>query len=157
MPMYNVLEYSKNNSKTFGFLWNYYRDEPNNPPINFVTNPSTVIRNADRITNSASFKYKNRILGKTPNNDNNDNSLNKNVEIVLQLKHLDKFWDSLTIPLVNCELSLTLTCFKNCVLTDLTTTTADATANPPVVAINTPTNATFKITDTKCSSSYFFS
>ena len=27
MPMYNLLEYSKNFSKTSGSLWNYYRDE----------------------------------------------------------------------------------------------------------------------------------
>ena len=30
MPMYNLLEYSKNYSKTIGSFWNYYRDEPNN-------------------------------------------------------------------------------------------------------------------------------
>ena len=29
MPMYNLIEYSKNYSKTIGILWNYYRDEPN--------------------------------------------------------------------------------------------------------------------------------
>ena len=29
MPMYNLLEYSKNYSKTTGSVWNYYRDEPN--------------------------------------------------------------------------------------------------------------------------------
>ena len=29
MPMYNLLEYSKNYRKTAGSLWNYYRDEPN--------------------------------------------------------------------------------------------------------------------------------
>ena len=29
MPMYNLLEDSKNNRKTTGSLWNYYRDEPN--------------------------------------------------------------------------------------------------------------------------------
>ena len=29
MPMYNLLEYSKNYRKTTGSLWNYYRDEPN--------------------------------------------------------------------------------------------------------------------------------
>ena len=29
MPMYNLLEYSKNCKKTTGSLWNYYRDEPN--------------------------------------------------------------------------------------------------------------------------------
>ena len=27
LPMYNLLEYSKNYSKTPGSLWNYYRDE----------------------------------------------------------------------------------------------------------------------------------
>ena len=31
MPMYNLLEYSKNYKKTTGNLWNYYRDEPSNP------------------------------------------------------------------------------------------------------------------------------
>ena len=31
MPMYNLLEYSKNYKKTTGSLWNYYRDEPSNP------------------------------------------------------------------------------------------------------------------------------
>ena len=29
MPMYDLLEYSKNYKKTTGSLWNYYRDEPN--------------------------------------------------------------------------------------------------------------------------------
>ena len=29
MPMYNLLEYSKNYRKTTGSLWIYYRDEPN--------------------------------------------------------------------------------------------------------------------------------
>ena len=28
--MYNLLEYSNNNRKTTGSLWNYYRDEPSN-------------------------------------------------------------------------------------------------------------------------------
>ena len=27
IPMYNLLEYSKNYSKTIGLLYNYYRDE----------------------------------------------------------------------------------------------------------------------------------
>ena len=31
MPMYNLLEYSKNYKKTTSSLWNYYRDEPCNP------------------------------------------------------------------------------------------------------------------------------
>ena len=28
MLVYNLIEYSKNYSKTLGSLWNYYRDEP---------------------------------------------------------------------------------------------------------------------------------
>ena len=31
MPMYNLLEYSKNYKKTTGSLWNYYRDQPSDP------------------------------------------------------------------------------------------------------------------------------
>ena len=50
MPMYNLLEYSKNCRKTTGSLWNYYRDEPSNPLS----------------SNSESFKYKTSIVGKTP-------------------------------------------------------------------------------------------
>ena len=57
MPMYNLLEYSKSYSKTTWSLWNYYKDEPNNPPPNNY--------NADPITNSASFKYKTSTIGNT--------------------------------------------------------------------------------------------
>ena len=28
MPMYNLIKYSDNYSKTSGSLWHYYRDEP---------------------------------------------------------------------------------------------------------------------------------
>ena len=34
MPMYNLIEYSDNYSKTSGILWQYYKDEPND---NIVT------------------------------------------------------------------------------------------------------------------------
>ena len=30
MPMYNLIEYSDNYSKTSGSLWQYYKDDPNN-------------------------------------------------------------------------------------------------------------------------------
>ena len=46
MPMYNLLEYSKNYRKTTGSLWNYYRDEPNNPLLN-DDDPRTINYNAD--------------------------------------------------------------------------------------------------------------
>ena len=66
MLMYNLLEYSKNYRKTTGILWNYYRDKPNNPPLN-DDDPPTINYNADPITNSESFKYKSSITGKTSN------------------------------------------------------------------------------------------
>ena len=66
MPMYNLLEYCKNYKKATRSLWNYYRDELNNPPLN-DDNPPTVNYNADLITNSESFKYKSSITGKASN------------------------------------------------------------------------------------------
>ena len=55
------------------------------------------------------------------------------------------------MPLINCEVSQTLTCSGNCVLTDITTQAARAAqrGNPARPAINAPTNATFQITDAK--------
>ena len=55
------------------------------------------------------------------------------------------------MSLINSEVSLTLTWSENCVLTDITTQTARAAQgdNPARTAINAPTNATFKIRDTK--------
>ena len=49
MSMYNSLEYSKNYRKTTGRLWNYYRDEPNNPPFKSPVgnNPPSVHYSAD--------------------------------------------------------------------------------------------------------------
>ena len=123
------------------------QSEPNNPPINkHVTNPPTFDYNADPITNSASFKYKSSIIERTPNNDNNDND---EIKDVVPLKHLSNFWRALNMPLVNCEVNLILTWPKNCVLTELVTTAANATIVPPVVEIRAPTGPTFTIRDTK--------
>ena len=91
MPIYNLLEYSKNYSKTTGSLWNYYKDEPNNPPRNNY--------NPDPITNSASFKYKISTTGKTSNanqengvnTDQENTKIKKNLNIVVPLKHLSNF------------------------------------------------------------------
>ena len=55
------------------------------------------------------------------------------------------------MPLINYEVSLTLTWSENCVLTGITRQ-AERVAqrgNPARPAINAPTNATFQITDTK--------
>ena len=62
MPMYNLLEYSKNYRKTIGSLYNYYKDElsDDNDNDNFG-NIKVVI--------SKAFKYKNKIIGNTYNVD----------------------------------------------------------------------------------------
>ena len=50
---------------------------------------------------------------------------------------------------INCEVSLTLTRSENCVITSKATTEADSDTDPAVAGIDNPTNATFKIKDTK--------
>ena len=70
VPMYNLIEFSDNYSKTSGSLWQYYRHEPN-----------------ANITESESFKFKIKVTGNTPNADNK-----KNVEIAVSLKYLSNFW-----------------------------------------------------------------
>ena len=67
----------------------------------------------------------------------------------MSLKYLSNFWRTLNIPLTNCEVSLTLTWFENCVLTSKATREVDPDADPEVAGINIPTNADFKITDCK--------
>ena len=55
------------------------------------------------------------------------------------------------MPLINCEINPILTQSKNCALTSKATRDAVPAqgVNPAVTAINNPTGATFKITDTK--------
>ena len=38
-----------------------------------------------------------------------ETKIEKNLEIVVPLKYLSNFWKSLDMPLINCEISLTLT------------------------------------------------
>ena len=60
MPMYNLLEYSKNYSKATGSFWNYCRDE--------TTDDTNDNNNQNKnVTNSGSFKYKASITGSTYN------------------------------------------------------------------------------------------
>ena len=58
MPMYNLLEYSKNYRKNIGSLYNYYRDE-----LNGDANPDNFANN--NVVSSNSFQYKNKIIGNT--------------------------------------------------------------------------------------------
>ena len=67
----------------------------------------------------------------------------------MPLKYLSNFWRTLYIPSINCEINIILTCTENCVITSKAIIDADTDADPAVVAVNNPTNATFKITDTR--------
>ena len=71
-------------------------------------------------------------------------NLVKKVEIVVPLKYLSNFWRSLDMPLINCEVSLTLTWSENCVITSMERRVITNTRRDTF-----PTNAIFKITDTK--------
>ena len=104
MPIYNLLEYSKNYRKTIDSLYNYYRDELTNDINNNFANINVV--------NSEAFKYKNKITGNTYNIDAGTQGydVNRNgtqeVELTIPLKYLGNFWRALNIPLISCEVSL---------------------------------------------------
>ena len=127
MPMYNLLEYSKNYRKTIGSLYNHYRDELNDDANlnNFANN---------NVVSSNSFQYKNKIIDNTynidstivpaaggarvanPNYDAN-NSGKKKIRISHSIKYLGKFWRALNMPLISCEVPLELKWGKNCIIT----------------------------------------
>ena len=71
MPMYNLLEYNKNYSKTSGSLYNYYRDEPNSDAVGNYS-----------IKDPKSFDYKTSITAKLEGN----NLEKEGVEIALPLE-----------------------------------------------------------------------
>ena len=124
MPMYNLIEYGDNYSKTSGSLWQYCKDIPavdnNNAFVNFTEN---------NLIDSFNFKVK--MTGRTGDDGT------KNVEIMplnVPLAYLSAFRRSLELPLINCEVNLILTWSANCVI--VSTNVADQ-------------NATFAITTTK--------
>ena len=83
-------------------------------------------------------------------NDVTHGNLTKNdAKIVVPLKHLSNFWRHLDIPLINCEVELILTWFKNCILIDKSTREANYGANLVVYEIDNSENATLKITGLK--------
>ena len=98
MAIYNLIEYSDHYSKTFGSLWQWYKDEAN-----------------DNIVDSESSKSKRIIKGKTPTDRNR-----KNAAIIVPFKYLSNFWRTLEMPLINCEVDVILTSSKDCVTTKST-------------------------------------
>ena len=155
MLMCNLLEYSKNYSKTSGSLWNYHRDELTDE-INDDSGPNK------NVINSKSFKYKASITGSTYNisrriTDEDGNPAEnpnyvankrgtKEVKTAVLLKPLANFRNSLNILLVNCEVSLALSLSATCVITSMEKRIL--ITNQPNRG-DSPTNATFKIKDTK--------
>ena len=97
MLKYNLIEYSNNYSKTCGSLWQNYKDDPN-----------------DNITQSESFKFQIKTIGKTLAASNT-----KDVEIIVPLKYLSN-WRILEMSLINCEVNLILTWSPTCVISSAT-------------------------------------
>ena len=63
--------------------------------------------------NSAPFKFKQKLTGVTEANGT------KNVEIMVPLKYSSKFWRTLEMQLINCEIYLILTWSVNCVISNV--------------------------------------
>ena len=104
-------------------MWQYYRDDSN-----------------DNLVNSKSFKSKIKIIGKTPDDDNEEG-----VEIMVPLKCLSNLWRTLEMPLINCEVNLILTWSSTCVITNSTGAgtfeITDTRLYVPVVSLSTQENA----------------
>ena len=80
MPMYNLIEYSDNYSKTSASLWQYCKDIPavnnnNNAIVDFTDNNL-----------SDSFNFKVKMTGQTRDDGT------KNAEIMVRIKYLSNFW-----------------------------------------------------------------
>ena len=82
MPMYNLIDYSKNYQKTTGSLWNYYRDEPSSGAERMINYS---------IKDSKSFDYKTELVGKL---EKDENGL-ENIKVAVPIKCLSKFFRSL--------------------------------------------------------------
>ena len=121
MPIYNLIEYSDNYSKTSESLLQYSKDDPN---VN--------------ITESESLKSKIKITGNAPGDDNK-----KNVEIAVPFKFLSNFRRTLEI-LINCEMFLNFTWSEKCVTSSAVGKTelkiTDTKLYVPVVTLSTADN-----------------
>ena len=88
MPMYNLIEYNDNYSKTSGSLWQYFKDIP------AVYNNGDIVEfNGANATDSFNFKAK--MTGQT-----DDDGRISDVEIMVPLKYLSNFQRTLQMPLI---------------------------------------------------------
>ena len=79
MPMYNLIEYSDNYSKTSGSLWQYFKDIP-------AVNNNGNIFNFDEANPTDSFNSKSKITSQS-----DDNREIEYVKIIVPLKYLSNF------------------------------------------------------------------
>ena len=142
MPMYNLIEYSDNYSKTSGSLWQYCKEIP------AVNNDGNIVDfNGANATDS--FNFKTKITGQTAADNNNGNIAGRvDVEIMVPLKYLSNFWRTLEMPLINCEVELILTWSEKCIIIytdvadqDSTFTIAETNLYVPVITLSTQDNA----------------
>ena len=135
IPMYNLIEYSNNYSKTSGSLWQYCKDT-------LVVNSNGDIVDFNGANATDSFNFNAKITGWTDDDGEIDN-----VEILVPLKYflsISNFWRTLEMPLINCEVNLTLTWSANCGVTLNQGTTFKITKTilyAPVVTLSTQGNA----------------
>ena len=106
MPMYNLIEYTDNYSKTSGSLWQYCKEIPAVDD----DDDDGGIADFNGANATDSFSCKTKITGKTNDNGRID------VEIIVPLKYLSNFWRTLEMPLINCEIELILDWSANCII-----------------------------------------
>ena len=136
MPMYNLIEYSYNYSKTSESLGQYCKEIP------AVNNAWDVVAfNGANATDSFNFKIK--ITGET----NHDGTIDS-VEIMVPLKYLSNFLRTLEMLLIHCKVELILTWSAGCIIiyTDVanqlpTFTIMETNLYVPVVTLSTQDNA----------------
>ena len=136
MPMYNLTEYSDNNSKISGSLWQYCKDIP-------AVNNNGDIVDFNGANTAVSFNFKAKIIGQGDNNGRKDN-----VEKMVSLKYLRNFWRTCEMPLIHCEINLIFTWSAGCVIihTNIanqipTFAITEANLYVPVVTLSTQDNA----------------
>ena len=100
---------------------------------------AVAITNLTAAYNSASFKLKQKITGKTAAWGTT------NVEIMVPLKYLSNFWRTLEMPLISYEINLILIWSEKCLLSNDTKATTFAITDEkfyvPVVTVSTQDNS----------------
>ena len=92
MPMYNLIEYSDNYSKTYRNLWQYHGNKSH-----LDTDGSIADFPADN-NSTASVKFLTKIAGTKGNYGT------KTVKIRIPTRYLNNFWKTLEMLLINCEI-----------------------------------------------------